>query len=217
MAFRKHLSGQKGFTLIELLVVVAILGILATVAFPRIMGAIDNARERKALADLVVIRDALERFYLDYGVFPLHLGYLQSKQYVDPGFTFKNSYEKTYFYAVRLDGNYSGATAAPNPNDLKDYVLGDPGQVPPGTIAECTGSYSIEGRDPKIDPANETATQVYFWGIGQPQGTLPGGTLMESSYTATSLTGSPLLMRATLVFLQTAKPTGDFVRFKGQQ
>jgi len=205
MAFRKHLSGQKGFTLIELLVVVAILGILATVAFPRIMGAIDNARERKALADLVVIRDALERFYLDYGVFPLTLGYLQSEQYVDPGFTFKNSYEKIYFYAVRLEGNYSVSPAVPNPNDLKDYVLGDPGQVPPATIAASTGIYSIQGLAP--------TTHVYFWGAGLPQ-----GALMASPYRATSLTGSPLDMTATLAVLDpNAKPVGDFVRFKGQQ
>lgn len=120
MAFRKHLSGQKGFTLIELLVVVAILGILATVAFPRIMGAIDSARDRKALADMTVIRDALERFYLDYAVYPPNLQWLVTGEYIDSNTTFTNSFDNRYYYLVDLT-----ATA-----EFKDYRLGDPGQTP---------------------------------------------------------------------------------------
>jgi type II secretion system protein G len=123
MAIRKRLSGQKGFTLIELLVVVAILGILATVAVPRVMDAIDNARAKKAIADMTVIRDGLERFYLDYGVFPCSLDYLVSGGYIDPNFTFKNSYGHVYLYMVQWEG-------ATDPLSLKDYNLGDPGKVP---------------------------------------------------------------------------------------
>jgi type II secretion system protein G len=123
IAIRKRLSGHKGFTLIELLVVVAILGILATVAVPRVMDAIDNARSKKAIADMTVIRDGLERFYLDYGVFPCSLDYLVSGGYIDPNFTFKNSYGHVYLYIVQWEG-------ATDPLSLKDYNLGDPGKVP---------------------------------------------------------------------------------------
>ncbi len=157
---RKHMSGQKGFTLIELLVVVAILGILATIAVPRVMDAIDNARARKAEADLTVLRDALERWYLDYSIFPPSLYWLKDKMYVDPNFTFKNSYGKFYFYAVR----YNGAT---DPTSLSDYVLGDPGKVPvttPGVVYEK--DQTPGGTDPGklcqgLDP---TATKgAYTW------------------------------------------------------
>jgi len=120
---RKYMSGQKGFTLIELLVVVAILGILATIAVPRVMDAIDNARARKAEADLTVVRDALERFYLDYGIFPPSLGWLSDLAYIDPNFTFMNSFGNLYFYAVLWNGHTNSAS-------LSDYVLADPGRLP---------------------------------------------------------------------------------------
>ncbi len=192
MALRKHLSGQKGFTLIELLVVVAILGILATVAFPRIMDAIDNARERKALADLTVLRDALERFYLEYARFPLDLAVLQEKDYIDPGFTFKNSYGNYYFYAVWWKG--------PNdPDSLKDYVLGDPGQEP------GTGNNSPLGVDPSVG--------AHYWS----DGTLSGDQDVQD-YEVTGLNMQPLQMSATLFQLNpdSDPETQPWVKFKGQ-
>jgi type II secretion system protein G len=127
IAIRKRLSGQKGFTLIELLVVVAILGILATVAVPRVMDAIDNARDKKAIADMTVIRDGLERFYVEYGVFPPALSWLATQKFIDPNFTFKNSYGNYYLYVVRWDGAAVAGT-------LSDYNMADPGKTPDNTI-----------------------------------------------------------------------------------
>lgn len=44
-----------GFTLIELLAVVALLGLLATLAAPKLRLAVDKAREAKAISDLKAI------------------------------------------------------------------------------------------------------------------------------------------------------------------
>jgi len=61
---------QKGFTLIEILVVVMILGLLISLAAPRIIGRTDDARVVKAMADMRAIEEALDLYRLDTGSYP---------------------------------------------------------------------------------------------------------------------------------------------------
>ena len=61
---------QSGFTLIEILVVVMILGLLISLAAPRIMGRTDEARVVKAKADIKALEQALNLYRLDSGVYP---------------------------------------------------------------------------------------------------------------------------------------------------
>jgi len=67
---RKRMGARDGFTLIELVVVVAILGILAVVVTPKVMGAIDNAKSSSQKSNAKQIQVAMERYYAEQGKYP---------------------------------------------------------------------------------------------------------------------------------------------------
>ena len=59
-----------GFTLIELMVVLVIMGVLAALIVPNIIGRTDEARVTAAKTDIVTIMQALKLYKLDNGVYP---------------------------------------------------------------------------------------------------------------------------------------------------
>ena len=62
---------QKGFTLIELLIVVAIIGIIAAIAIPNLLNAIDRGKQKRTMADLRSIGTAVESYAVDSNVYPV--------------------------------------------------------------------------------------------------------------------------------------------------
>lgn len=59
-----------GFTLIELMIVIAILGLMAYMVAPRLMGVMGKAKPKLALTDIKNLETALDLFYLDVGRYP---------------------------------------------------------------------------------------------------------------------------------------------------
>jgi len=64
------MRARAGYTLLEIMVVVFIIGLLATIVAPRVLGRTDDARRAKAAADLASIAQALNLYRLDNGTYP---------------------------------------------------------------------------------------------------------------------------------------------------
>jgi general secretion pathway protein G len=67
---RTPLTPRSGFTLVELVVVVLIRGVIAAIAAPKMFDTADDSRKSSARQNLSIIRDAIELFYLQNGVYP---------------------------------------------------------------------------------------------------------------------------------------------------
>lgn len=63
-------SAQAGFTLIELLVVLVILGLLAALAGPRVVGYLGGAKSDTAKLQIAHFKSALDLYRLDTGSYP---------------------------------------------------------------------------------------------------------------------------------------------------
>jgi general secretion pathway protein G len=64
------MKNQKGFTLIEIMVVVIILGLLAGIVLPKILGREEEAKVSAAKVQMKSIESALDAFKLDNGFYP---------------------------------------------------------------------------------------------------------------------------------------------------
>jgi len=65
------LKKQKGFTLIELLIVVAIIGIIAAIAIPNLLNAIDRGKQKRSMADMRSIGTSVESYSVDVNFYPI--------------------------------------------------------------------------------------------------------------------------------------------------
>lgn len=63
-------AGQRAFTLIEIMVVVIIIGILAAIVAPNVIGRVDDAQITKARAEISNIENAMKFYRLDNFTYP---------------------------------------------------------------------------------------------------------------------------------------------------
>lgn len=65
----RHNSTMGGFTLIELMITVAIIGILAAIAYPSYTAYVQRAKRANGQADLLLLANAMERYYTARGTY----------------------------------------------------------------------------------------------------------------------------------------------------
>ena len=63
---------RAGFTLLEVMVVIVILGVLASLVVPNLLGNKEKADRQKAISDIVALENALDMYRLDNGRYPNH-------------------------------------------------------------------------------------------------------------------------------------------------
>ncbi|MEI8593906.1 MULTISPECIES: type II secretion system major pseudopilin GspG [Photobacterium] len=61
---------QRGFTLLEVMVVIVILGVLASLVVPNLLGNKEKADQQKVVTDIGALEQALDMYKLDNSVYP---------------------------------------------------------------------------------------------------------------------------------------------------
>ncbi len=61
---------ESGFTLIELLIVIAIIGILAAIAIPNLLNAVQRGKQKRSMSDMRTLATAIEAYAVDNNNYP---------------------------------------------------------------------------------------------------------------------------------------------------
>ena len=70
----KKFSDRKGFTLVELMIVIAIIGILAAVLYPSLMGYLERTRDTNRQQAMNQVGTALGTYFADMNAYPSPTG-----------------------------------------------------------------------------------------------------------------------------------------------
>ena len=132
------IRNEAGFTLIELMVVIIILGLLAAIVMPRIVGETDKARYGAAQAQMRILEDALKRYKLDNGLFPSTEQGLESLVRRPTSGVLPRGWP---------EGGYLDKQEIPRDPWGNVYIYISPGQYSPDYDMKSFGANGVEGGD----------------------------------------------------------------------
>jgi general secretion pathway protein G len=138
------MTKNKGFSLIEVMVVIVILGLLATLILPNVLGSADQANRQKVKSDIIALENALSQYKLDNGVFPTTeqgLEALINEPTVDP--MPRNYRRGGYIQRLPLDP-YGSEYMLLSPGEYRDIDIFSAGEDrQPGTEDDI-GNWNLE-------------------------------------------------------------------------
>jgi type II secretion system protein G len=119
LAIKSQGKKARGFTLIELLVVVIILGVLAAVGLPNLLGQVAKGRQAEAIAILGQINRAQQAYRYENSAFAtleqLPISGINNARY----YTFSD-----HFAPTAIQSSYRAVARDPFNNDIKNYAGG---------------------------------------------------------------------------------------------
>ncbi|WP_069791681.1 type IV pilin protein [Cyanobacterium sp. IPPAS B-1200] len=128
---KKKAKGEEGFTLIELLVVVIIIGVLAAVALPNLLGQVGKARETEGKNGVGTVNRSQQAYHFEKGSFSVDLDNDALQEQNALGVIVPGS--KYYTFTVTAGGSTDFASI--------DAVGIDPDETPDNGAAQGTRDY----------------------------------------------------------------------------
>ena len=117
-------AGQRGFTLIELLIVVTLIVVLAGIGLSTYSASVARAKEAVLRENLFQLRDSIDQYYADKGVYPPDLASLVSDKYMRqiPRDPFTESTET--WQVIMAEPDPANPNAVPGVYDVKSGAEG---------------------------------------------------------------------------------------------
>ena len=102
MTSRLEVAKLRGFTLVELMVGVAIIGIIASIAYPSYLDYIEETKTEIAIADITLISGELDNYYTVHNSYPDNLSSLGMNE---DALTDEWGFRYQYFNITTAKGN----------------------------------------------------------------------------------------------------------------